>query len=212
LLDQKQFIMTGYHDYLIVLSPPESIVERVKRLKNYSADVIGEYDGHFSKAAIVLQQWPRKRPVWIDPLIPKLERDLLSLPPVIVDIDGFGYFDHPDRPSIYAKLISTPATELRFSHLRRFFNTPRFEPHITIARTIPAKSFKKLWPDFKNLAWNGQFKMDKLTILRRETISYDKSYKVFKEIPFNNRVDFYAYANAKLKVPAIAADKWTNTK
>jgi hypothetical protein len=92
--------------------------------------------------------------------------------------------------------------------LRRFFNTKSFEPHITIARNIPNDDFKTLWPDFKNLRWNEQFKVDKLTILRRETIGYDKNYKVFKEIPFSKNLDFDAFANSKLSGPSLPVKRF----
>jgi len=193
--------MTGYHDYLIILTPPENIVNYVRSLKDFSAGIIGEYDSRFSKAHITVQPWPRKRPVWIEPLIPKLERDLQTLPPLIADLNGFDYFDQQEQQTIYAKLVSTPQTKVWFKLLRKFFSTPPFEPHMTIARSIPNESFKKLWPNFKNRPFTGQLQIDKLTILRRETIGYDKTYKVFKEIPFNHRLNFNEFANLKLKTP-----------
>ncbi len=199
--------MTGYHDYLIVLSPSESIIKKVKELKQFSYDKIGEYESHYSKAHITIQPWPRKRPVWIEPLIPKLERDFQTLSPIVLDINGFDFFDHQERPSIYAKLNSTPLTTIWFKHLRRYFNTPDFEPHITITRSIPNEAFIKLWPHFKNQEWNEQFKVDKLTILRREMIGHDKSYKVFKEISFNNKIDFYAFAHSKQKAQVLPLNK-----
>jgi 2'-5' RNA ligase len=207
IVESKPKMMTGYQDYLIVLSPSESIIDNVKRLKDFSYQQIGEYDSHYSKAHITVQPWPRKRPVWIEPLIPKLERDLQTLPPVILDINGFNFFDHPDHPSIYAKLNSTALTKIWFKYLRKFFHTSDFEPHITIARSIPNESFTKLWPHFKDQEWNEQFIVDKLTILRRETIGHDKSYRVFKEIPFNNNLDFYTFTNLKLTTPALPLNK-----
>jgi 2'-5' RNA ligase len=199
--------MTSYQDYLIMLSPPENIIKRVKNLKDFSFNEIGEYESHYSKAHISVELWPRKKPVWIEPMIPKLERDLQTLPPVILNINGFDFFDHQERPSIYARLTSTPLTKVWFKHLRRYFSTPDFEPHITITRSIPNDAFNKLWPQFKNLEWNEQFKVDKLTILRREMIGHDKSYKVYKEIPFNNKLDFEVFANSRLKAPLLPLRK-----
>lgn len=195
--------MTGYHDYLIVLSPNDGITREVKNLKERCYKKIGEFDSYYSKAHISVQKWPRKKPVWIEPMLPKLIRDLQTLPPVILEINGFNFFDHPDHPTIYAKLNSTPSTRIWFKHLRRFFYPGDFEPHITIARTVPNTDFNQLWPHFKNLKWNEQFMVDKLTILRRETIGHDKSYKVFKEIPFNRNLDFHAFAESKIKAPVM---------
>jgi 2'-5' RNA ligase len=207
LFPQNNIAMTGYQDYLIVLSPPENIISRVKKLKDFSYNEIGEYESHYSKAHITVQPWPRKKPVWIEPLIPKLVRDLQTLPPVILDINGFGFFDHQDNPTIYAKLTSTPSTKIWFKLLRRFFAAENSEPHITIARSIPTVDFAKLWPQFKKLEWKEQFSVDKLTILRREMIGHDKIYKVFKEIPFNNKLDFQTFADSKLKAPLLPSNK-----
>jgi len=86
--------------------------------------------------------------------------------------------------------------------LRRYFGVSSFEPHITIARNIPHDTFKKLWPHFKNLEWDEQIIIDKLTVLRRPTIGHDKSFKMFKELEFNQKLDFYTFAHSKLKGPA----------
>jgi 2'-5' RNA ligase len=199
--------MTGYQDYLIMLSPSENIIGGVKKLKDFSYNKIGEYESHHSKAHISVQFWPRKKSVWIEPMIPKLMRDLQTLPPVILDVNGFDFFDQQDFKTLYAKLNSTSFTKVWFKLLRKFFTATNFEPHITITRSIPNDEFKKLWPYFKNLEWNEQFKVDKLTILRREAIGHDKSYKIFKEIPFNRRLDFYSFANSKLKAPPLSLNR-----
>ncbi len=199
--------MTGYQDYLIILSPPEEVSEQVKRLKYSSSTVIGEYDGLFSKAHITVQPWMRKKPVWVGPLIPKLERDLQNLPPIALTIDGFDFFDHQDTFTIYAKLVSTPATKAWFKSLRKYFNTPPFEPHITIARSIGKENFNKLWPHFKNKEWKQDFKVDRLTILRRDHIGYNKSYKIYQEMPFNPRISFDDFTQLKLKAPHLLINK-----
>jgi 2'-5' RNA ligase len=203
--------MTTYHDYLIILSPADNISNHIKSLKDLSAGIIGEYDSHYSRAHISVQAWPRKKPVWIEPLIPKLERDLQTLPPLMMDINGFNYFDQQEFQTVYAKLVSTPQSKIWFKLLRRFFSTPPFEPHITIARSIPFEDFKKLWIEFKDKPFNSQLKVDKLTILRRETIGYDKSYKLFKEISFNTRLNFNDFTNAKLK-PTVMPGKKVDIK
>jgi len=194
--------MTHYQDYLVLLSPPENINAHIKSLKHFAGGIIGDFEGQHAKANIVVQPLPRKKPVWIEPLMPKLERELQTLPPVELEINGFAYFDQQEFQTIYAKLNSTPATKLWFKLLRKFFNTPPFEPHITIARNIPNEDFKLLWPQFKDQPFNARFKVNQLTILRREAIGHNKTYMVYKEMPFNHRLDFDAFTRAKLKAPA----------
>jgi 2'-5' RNA ligase len=195
--------MTGYQDYLIVLTPSDSICKRIKRIKDDSAAIVGNYDGRHSKAHISIQQWPRKKPVWIEALLPKLERELLTLPPLVTAINGFDFFHHEENPTIYAQLEQTPASTLWFKHLKRFFSGGSFVPHITIARSLPGAAFQKLWPYVNKQHWHEEFKIDKLTILRRDMIGHDNSYKVYKEIPFNRRLDFNTFANSKLKAPIV---------
>lgn len=193
--------MTGYQDYLIVLTPSNNVCKRIKRIKEDSAAIIGDYDSRHSKAHISIQQWPRKKPIWIDALMPKLERELLTLPPLTVNINGFDFFHHEENPTIYARLEQNPGTLVWFKHLKRFFSGGSFIPHITIARNLSSPTFKKLWPYLNKQIWSEEFKVDKLTILRRDMIGYDKSYKIFKELPFNRRLDFNTFVNSKLKTP-----------
>ncbi len=204
--------MKSYQDYLIILSPPDNIAAYVKSLKEKCASVIGEFESRNSRANVVVQAWPRKKPVWVEPLLPKLERDLQTLPSITLDINGFSYFDQQEFQTIYARLNSTPATKMWFKLLRKFFSTPPFEPHITITRSIENEDFKKLWPQFKDQPFNARFKVDKLTVLRRETIGYDKSYKVFKEIPFNTKLDFDTVMQAKMKTPAVTGHRLIDTQ
>jgi 2'-5' RNA ligase len=199
--------MTGYHDYLIILVPPDNIVNYVKSLKKYSAGIIGGFESLHAKGHITVQPLPRQKPLWIEPLIPKLERELQTLPPLEADINGFAYFDQQDTQTIYAKLATTPQNKLWFKLLRKFFSANAFEPHITITRSIPNADFKKLWPYFKDKPFNAKMTIDHLTILRREMIGHDRSYRVFKEIPFNHRLNFNDFTNAKLKAATPAVGK-----
>lgn len=200
--------MTIYQDYLMILSPSECIITSVKKLKEDVFNLIGAYESHYSTAHITVQYWPRKKPVWIEPLIPKLERDLQNLSPAVLEINGFGFFNQADKYTIYANINSSPVTDVWFKQLRKYFTRPYAVPHITIAKNLSGAAFDKLWPYFKSRQWNEQFKIDRLTMLRREAIGHDKSYKNIKEIPFNSRYDFYAYANSKLKTPPIAAKRY----
>jgi len=199
-LFDKNIAMTSYQDYLIVLTPSDSVCKRVKRFKDDSAAIVGDYEGRRSKAHISIQQWPRKKPVWIDALMPKLERELLTLPPLTIDINGFDFFHHDENPTIYARLEQTAGTALWFKHLKRFFSGGNFVPHITIARSLPSPAFKKLWPYISKQQWQEEFKVDKLTILCRDMIGHDKSYRVYKELPFNRRLDFDSFIKSKQKI------------
>jgi 2'-5' RNA ligase len=194
--------MTGYHDYLILLSPGDAIINIVKDLKDQCANKISDYDSRHSKAHITVAYWPRQKPEWVEPLLPKLERDLMRLSPAELTVNNFDYFEAGQNRTIYAKLEHTPATDIWFKQLRKYFSKPDKEPHITIAKNIGPNAFGKLWPYFKKAEWNEQFKIEKLTILRRETFGFESNYKVVKELPFNKRLDFDGFTNARLRMIA----------
>ncbi|MGZ3874297.1 MAG: hypothetical protein ACXVJD_15345, partial [Mucilaginibacter sp.] len=63
------------------------------------------------------------------------------------------------------------------------------------------------WPYFKPNEWVEQIKIDRLTILRRESFGYNQGYRIYKEIAFNRRFNFHAFANSKLKAPSLALNK-----
>jgi 2'-5' RNA ligase len=199
--------MTGYYDYLIVLSPSESVINRVKKYKGHSFGKIGEFESFHSQAHITVQFWPRKKPLWVEPLIPKLERELQLLPGIEIDIKGFDFFNQRSSKTIYAKLKSSSLTDIWFKQLRKYFNKPAFIPHITIAKNLNEEAFSILWPGFKNRDWDERFAIDKLIIFKRETIGYDRSYKKIKEIYFNQKLDFNTFASAKIKTLIVSANK-----
>lgn len=198
--------METYKDYLVILSPPQGIKNKVKKYKELSSKVIGKYESIYSKAHITVQPWPRKRRVWIDQMIPKIERELSLMPPLSLDVKGFNFFQGNDAPTIYAELQSTDLTKEWFKKLRKCLDAEPRIPHITITRTIAADAFKKLWPHFKNKRWNEHFEIHELIIPERETIGHDRNYKVFKRIPFNKNYTMESV------VPLKKADKQLTNK
>jgi len=196
--------MTDYNDYLIALSPSENMVDQLKRFKYFSFEKIGEYDGYDSKPDIIIQQWPNRKAQWVEPLLPKLERDLKTLPSIVLDINGFDLLNQDNQPGIYAKIENTAASMLWFNKLGDFFNTSHYIPHIPIASNLSPDAFQELWPCFKHTNWNARIVIDKLSILKRSTIGYNRNFKLFKQIPFNPNLNFFDYTDAQLSPSAIA--------
>jgi 2'-5' RNA ligase len=176
--------MNDYKDYLIILSPPTKINEQVKKFKQSSARLIGEFEGMHGKAHITLKALHRQKPFWTEPLFAQLEKELSLLEPFNLQINGFATFLPTDFTTIYAAILSTPAMEDWFKRLRTCLNEKKAVPHITIARQIPNELTKKLWLKFKARPWNDEFLIDRLTILHRETYGYERKWRKFKEIHF----------------------------
>lgn len=176
--------MEAYKDYLIILTPPAAIAEQVKKFKQSSARLIGDFEGMHSKAHLTMKRLARQKPFWTEPLFQQLEKELSLLEPVTLQLNGFATFLPTDYTTIYAAIKSAPPMEDWFKRLRKCLNEKKSVPHITIARQVPNDKAKKLWLKFKDRRWNDEFELKRLTILQRESYGYDKAWKLFNEIPF----------------------------
>jgi 2'-5' RNA ligase len=182
--------MEAYTDYLIILTPPMAIAEQVKKFKQASARLIGDFEGMHSKAHITLSRLMRQKPFHTEPLFRQVEKELSLLEPFTLQINGFATFLPTDYTTIYAAIKSTPQMEDWFKRLRQTLNEKKSVPHITIARQMPNEKAKKLWPKFKDFSWRDEFEVKRLTILQRETYGYDKSWRHFAHISFKGKPEW----------------------
>lgn len=189
--------MEAYKDYMMVLSPPASIAGQVKKFKQASERLIGEFEGMHSKAHISIKRLHRQKPFLTEPVLGQLEKELALIEPFTLQINGFAHFLPTDFTTIYAAILSTPAMEDWFKRLRDCLGEKKAVPHITIARQVPNDKAKKLWPKFKDRPWNELFLVDKFTILQKETFGYDKSWKHYKDIHFRGDPVLNAYIDKK---------------
>lgn len=178
--------MTGYTDYLFLLSPPEVIKNEIMRYKKASAKYIGDYPGLQSPAHITLNQLDRQKPYMTDAAMEHTEARLGIMPPVLLHMDGFKNFQHlHGRFTIYAYLRSTPAMENWFTLLRKNLNIKKAViPHIPVVRNMPEADFKKLWPNFQHKKLAEPFIINELKVLQRESFGTThgkwEAYKTFR--------------------------------
>ncbi len=74
--------MKGYVDYMIILSPSESIGQQIEKHKADAEAIIGAYEGLHSKAHISIKAMPRRKPYMAEPEINGLKNNVKLLPPV----------------------------------------------------------------------------------------------------------------------------------
>jgi 2'-5' RNA ligase len=181
--------MNGYSDYLFLLSPPENIRHEVARYKKASVKYIGDFGSMNSPAHITINQLDRQKPFMVDTAFERAESTLWAMPPVLLHMEGFKYFEHlHSKNTIYAYIRSTPAMEAWFALLRKNLNIKKaVVPHITVVRNIPEADFKKLWPNFKNKKLQEPFWISELKILQREAFgTVTGKWQPYKTIPFKN--------------------------
>ncbi|MFB9844655.1 2'-5' RNA ligase family protein [Mucilaginibacter ginsenosidivorans] len=182
--------METYKDYMIILTPPIHIAEQVKKYKHAAQRLIGDFESMHSKAHISLKRLHRQKPYWTEPLFDKLEKELSLLEPVTLQLNGFATFLPTDFTTIYAAILSTPEMEDWFKRLRQCLGEKKAVPHITIARQVPNDKARKLWPKFKDRPWNEEFEVKYLTILHRSTYEHDRTWEIFRQIPFKGKPEW----------------------
>lgn len=182
--------MEAYKDYFIILSPPKHIDDQVKKFKQASQRLIGDFESMHSRAHISMKLLVRQKPFSTEPIIEKLGKELSLIEPFTLQVNGFATFLPTDFTTIYAAIKSTPEMEDWFKRLRKCLNEKKSVPHITIARQVPNEQAKKLWPKFKDRPWNDSFEVNRLTILQRETYGHDKKWKPFTDIRFRGKPEW----------------------
>jgi 2'-5' RNA ligase len=181
--------MVNYADYLIVLSPPKGICEKIEKHKLEAAEIIGKYDSMHSKAHISIKDVPMNESFIMEQEMETLKSSLKLLPPIALTIDGFDVFAHGNEyRTIYAKLQSNQEIGLWFKTLKKHINLKSyFVPHITIAKNIHVTAYNQLWPHFNALQWVEDFEVKQLTVLQREPFNNSARWKKYLEIPFEGQ-------------------------
>ncbi|MBL4677628.1 MAG: 2'-5' RNA ligase family protein [Mucilaginibacter sp.] len=178
--------MTGYADYLFLLSPPQTIMDEVARYRKASAKYIGDFMGVHSPAHISLAQVERQKPYFADSTLGRMEQRLTIMPTIQLHIDGFKYFNHlHDKKTIYAAIRNTQIADSWFELMKKNLGIKKaILPHITVCRNITDEEFKTLWPHFRHKKWTESFWVNELTVTRRETFEPYAKWQTIKKIPF----------------------------
>jgi len=181
-----------YKDFLLIIAPPDRVLNQIKLLKKACAKHIGMFESMHSKGHISIGlygdeiQTPRQKVFIIERFLNFVERDISQVEPIELKIKGFGYFKHgKDSRTIYAAIELNEETMAWFDHLKTILKIKgKITPHITIAKSITADLFAKLWPYFEKIDLNYSFIPEYITILTREGGS---KYTLHKKLQFAKR-------------------------
>lgn len=186
--DKNQIILMHYADYMMLLAPPEQVNIEIKRYKLASAKHIGNFNSMHSEAHISICGADRQKTFIIEPSLQRMAQKLSTIPPIVLHIKGFDFFKHGDKGmTIYARIEQTDSVKKWFKLLLLNMNLKtNITPHITIVRNIPAYKFEQLWPHFAKAQYHDVFKIDGLTILKRDTFEPHQNWRQHCLLPFNN--------------------------
>ena len=184
--------MLSYADYLLTLTPPQSIIDSIGKYKRASVNTIGHFEGMHNKACIVITHQARRKPFLAQAVFMQMERNLNTMPPIDLKLNGFAYFNKTRfTKTIYGVIEPSGQTDkwFRLLKLQMGIKIKNYVPRILVVEDIPLPDFNKLWPNFKNQVINETFKVNSLTLLHRETFSLYYEWRVYKELHFANRLN-----------------------
>lgn len=182
--------MLTEHDYLLVITPCEEVISRVKQLKKSAKDLIGYFPSFNSIAHITINHYYDKKSLFFDDRVPIYRSMVGRIDSFDINICGFDFFKHNDSYTIYAKVDLNPEIKTTFSQFKKVFGSDVPDvPHITIARSITFNQFNKLWEYLKTQQFACSFYTDKIVVLKTPARRfYNQPMEVDTELKLKNAV------------------------
>lgn len=144
--------------YLVVISPPEKVIEDIARLKKELNSImgIGERNLH-SIAHITLTD-----KLTDDEAFPHTIGHLLGQQhPFPITISGWGHFDHGHSVTVYLAVENTEP----IAELAGLLKANAKTPHIALAKKIPHETFHRLLPYLENLEYRATWTCNGIVVL-----------------------------------------------
>lgn len=183
----------GYrvYEYLLVLSPPEDLWHRVKKVKeDFSAKYKSEQAKWGGPQAILVNFTQYE--IMEERIVNRLRTIAMGYTPFKVELKDFGSFPaHTIYINITSRLpIQNLVKEIRSGGQRLMKlnedNKPHFimEPHLTIARKLKPWQYEKGWLEYSNKHFTGRFIADNMTLLKRP--AGEMKYHRVQQFDFQN--------------------------
>ena len=170
------FTKINSQDYLLVITPSEEVITKVCSFKDKAKELIGYFHSFNSKAHITVNHYYDKRALFMEEKLTYYDQKLGQEKPVALQVCGFDYFEHQNTYTIYAKVALNIEAEATFARFKKILGpgVPSV-PHITIARSLSAENFEKLWAYFENLPFECFFYADKIVVLKTPTRRFNNN-------------------------------------
>lgn len=172
--------------YLIVVSPSDEIKQKVLEMKNKLNGLvpISSYNlrstPHISITGFAMAEQLD------DNYWDKFQLLFSKVPRFVVSLNGFENFMHGQiSNTLYIKIEDPKPFVLLHKMITQFFriNERNYEPHLTVARTLPREALPKINEFIKQHEFKAKFKCTTLTILERSIEGKTTGpYKVCRQI------------------------------
>jgi 2'-5' RNA ligase len=184
LFEWKQEGFLSY-EYFFLISPPYPIRQIVKGFKHKMHHEIGLSDFNMLSVPHIS--------LLLNPEIERHDKDiierghkaLMKAGNFRVNIDGPDFFTHSETNSVFLKVRNSDPLQKMFNALHKEFDhffpeelETDFNPHLTIARSIPRDNFNKISYSLNEYDLKTEFTCHTITLLVREVSTFGK--KVLK--------------------------------
>lgn len=185
--------MPGYriNEYLLVVSPPESLREKILQVRTTFNERYRESAPVFGKPQITLASFAQYQ-LMEERLINRLNVIAMGHPPVRITLKDFGSFpSHSIYINVTSKLPVQNIVRAIRSEAQQLMklnddNKPHFimEPYINIATKLQPLQYEKGWLEYCNLGFSGRFIADAMLLLKRAI--GESQYKIAARFEFKN--------------------------
>ena len=183
----------GYRvfEYLLVLSPPAELAEKILKVKEAFADAF-KVDGvkgvRQQLALVTFTQYEMME----EKIVNRLKTIAMGYHPFKVELKDFGsYPSHTIYINVTSKVPIQNLVKLLRHEGQRLMklnedNKPHFimEPHLTIARKLKSWQYEKGWLEYSHKSFTGRFIADSMILLRRP--AGEVKYQLVQRFEFEN--------------------------
>jgi 2'-5' RNA ligase len=183
----------GYriYEYLLVLSPPEDLWSKIKKVKQEFYDVYKAPSAIGGKPHITLVNFLQYE-MMEERIVSRLKTIAMGYHPIKIELKDYGSFpSHTIYINVTSKIpIQTLVKEVRKESQRLMKlntdNKPHFilEPHITIARRLQPWQYEKGWLEYSNRHFTGRFIADGMLLLKKPV--GEMKYQIVQRFEFKN--------------------------
>jgi len=183
----------GYriYEYLLVLSPPEDLWNKIKKVKQEFYDTYKAPSAIGGKPHIILVNFLQYE-MMEERIVSRLKTIAMGFHPIKVELKDYGSFpSHTIFINVTSKMpIQTLVKEVRHDSQRLMKlnddNKPNFilEPHITIARKLQPWQYEKGWLEYSNKHFTGRFIADGMLLLKKPI--GEMKYQIVQRFEFQN--------------------------
>jgi 2'-5' RNA ligase len=183
----------GYriYEYLLVLSPPKELWEKIMEVKAKFADDYKSDHARLARPQVLLANFVQYE-MMQERLVNRLRIVAMGATPFKIELRDFGSF--PSH-TIYINVVTKVQVQNLVKAVRHESqklmklnddNKPHFilEPHLTIARKLEPWQYEKGWLEYSNKSFTGRFIVDNMVLLRRPV--GEMKYQIVQKFEFQN--------------------------